>query len=209
MLKLIEEHYLFFILFIIILFKDTFVSFLPVTHVVPNTCEYLLNDYNKLLKFSGIDSRYQNSVNTYIIYKDVYDYLEYVMIKGGKDLEFNNNYVIYNNTLIGVIDKVDKNSSRVKLLTNRNTKIAVKINNEVGVLSYDSKLKVSNISNYSNITVGSSIYTTDFDSNYENVYIGKVKEIRLINSGIEQEIIVDYDINIKEILYVTVLGKKL
>lgn len=209
MLKLIEEHYLFLVLFIIILFKDTFTSFLPVTHVVPNACEYLISDYNKLLKFNGIYSEYQNSVNSYVIYKDVYDYLEYIMIKGGKDLEFSNNFVIYNNTLIGIIDKVNKNSSRVKLLTNKNTKLAVKINNEVGVLSYDSKLKVSNISNYSNITVGSSIYTTDFDGDYESVYIGKVKEVRLINNGIEQEIIVDYGVDIKEILYVTVLGKKL
>lgn len=210
--KFIKENYIFLIIFILFLFKDSLYQFINIKENIKTNieCEILKKDYNKLLEFNNIDMVYNNQfTNSYIIYKDIYNYLESITIRGGSNNNFYISYpVIYNNTLIGIISKVKENSSIVKLITNKNSKISVKINEEVGVLEYsDGKLIVSNISNYSEIKVNDKIYTSGFGNIRENIYIGSVKNIKLDNKGIEKSIEVNYNIDIKNIYYVSVLGE--
>jgi len=211
MIKIIKESYLFIIVFIIILLKEPIYSLINIKNNFTTNevnCNILENNYKKLLDFNNIDLKYNTEyTNTYIIYKDVYNYLEEITIRGGIDKNFNKNAVIYNNTLLGLINKVNSNSSVVKLLTNKNSKIAVKINDEIGILeSIENKLYVTNISNYSNIEIGDHIYTSGLSNLDENIYIGKVKNIILDKKNIEKRILVDYNLDIKNIDYVTVLG---
>lgn len=205
----IKDSYLFLIVFIIILLKEPIYKLFYIDDNLynPIKCEFLESDYNKLLEFNNIEVIYNNEfINSYIIYKDIYDYMNTITIRGGLDKHFNNNPVIYDNTLIGVISKVNNNSSIVNLITNKSSKISVKINDFIGVLEYkDGKLLVSNISNYSDISVGDSIYTSGLGNIHENIYIGTVKNIKLNNKNIEKIIEVDYKLNIKNIDYVTVL----
>jgi len=212
MSRIIKESYLFLILFFLVLLKEPLINMI---NIDINKCNYdyeiLLNEYNKILNFSKIDVIYKvDYINTYILNKNIYNYLNEITIKGGNDLKLNNNPVIYNNTLVGIVSKVNKNTSIVKLLTNNNSKISVKINNEVGLLKYkNNELIVENISNYSTISIGDKIYTSGLGNIKENIYIGTVKNIKLNNKNIEKTIIVSYDIDIKDINYITILRENI
>jgi len=210
MFKIIKEHYSIIIIFILILFKEQIYKLIDVKENVytPVKCELLEREYNKLLEFNNIDVTYNTEfINSYIIYKDIYNYMNEITINGGENQNFSRNPIIYDNTLIGVISKVNDNSSIVKLVTNKDSKISVKINEEVGILEYENgKLLVNNISNYSNITIGDVVYTSGLGNIHENIFIGTVKNISLDNKGIEKNIEVDYKLKIKDIDYVTVLG---
>ena len=209
MLKIIKENYLFLILFIIILLKEPIYKLITIKEnlYTPVKCAITESDYNKLLEFNNIDLIYETEyLNTYIIYKDIYNYLNEITIRGGKDQNLNKNPVIYDNTLIGIIDKVNKNTSTIKLLTNKSSKISVKINDEVGLLEYkNNELIVSNISSKANIKIGDIIYTSGLGNIHDNIYIGLVKEIATDRKNIEYIIKVDYQIKIKDIDYVTIL----
>jgi len=208
-MKMLKESYLFLILFLLIILKEPIYKLFEfdTNSEVNDNCKYIKDDYNKLLEFSKIELNYDTEfINTYIIFKDIYEYLNEITIKGGKDKGFSNNPVIYNNTLVGVINKVNKNSSLVTLITGKNSKISVKINDEIGILqNKNGNLIVSNISNYGNISIGDNIYTSGLGNIKENIYIGKVSNIKLNNKNIEKIIDVDYRLDIKDIDYVTVL----
>lgn len=210
MFNFIKNSYMFLIIFLLILLKEPIYKIVNIEEnfYTPIKCEFLESDYNKLLEFNNIDIVYNtNFVNSYIIYKDIYDYMEVITIRGGLDKGFNNNPVIYDNTLVGVIKKVNENSSIVNLITNKDSKISVKINDSIGVLEYiDGKLQVNNISNYNNISIGDQIHTSGLGSIHENIYIGTVKNITSKNNEIEKSIEVDYKLDIKNIDFVTVIG---
>lgn len=209
MKKLISNNYPFLILFLLIILKEPIYKILmnPIKIDSTSSCEYLKREYNDLLQFNNIDLKYNKEyINTYIIYKDIYNYMNEITIRGGKDLELDNNPIIYNNTLIGVIDKINENSSIVKLLTNKDSQISIKINNEIGILEYkNNNLIVKNINNYSDISIGDKIYTSGLGKIQENIFIGTVKNIVSDNKNIEKIIAVDYKINIKDISFVTIL----
>ena len=213
MKKFIKETYLFLILFIIFLIKDPIYKIFTIQNNIYNTirCNILESDYNKLLEFSEIDVVYESDyINTVIIYKDIYNYMNEITIRGGLDKELSNNPVIYDNTLVGFISKVNKNDSIVKLITNNSSKVSVKINDELGLLEYkDGSLIVSNINNYANIKVGDNIYTSGLGNVKESIYIGEVKDIIIDSKGIEKKVIVDYKLNIKDIDYVTVIKESI
>lgn len=213
MKKFIKETYLFLILFIIFLIKNPIYKIFTIQNNIYNTirCNILESDYNKLLEFSEIDVVYESDyINTVIIYKDIYNFMNEITIRGGKDKELSNNPVIYDNTLVGFISKVNKNDSIVKLITNNSSKVSVKINDELGLLEYkDGSLIVSNINNYANIKVGDNIYTSGLGNVKESIYIGEVKDIIIDSKGIEKKVIVDYKLNIKDIDYVTVIKESI
>ena len=213
MIKYLKESYLFIILFILFLIKDPIYKIFTIKNNIYNTirCNILESDYNKLLEFSEIDYIYESDyINTVIIYKDIYNYMNEITIRGGKDKELDKNPVIYDNTLIGFIDKVNNNDSIVKLITNNNSKVSVKINDELGILEYkDNNLIISDINNYANINIGDNIYTSGLGNIKENIYIGEVKDIILDKKDIEKKIIVDYKINIKNIDYVTIIKESI
>ena len=213
MKKLFTESYLFIILFILFLIKEPLYKLFTIKDNVytPMKCSITEDDYNKLLEFKEIDLIYESDyLNTYIIFKDIYNYLNEITIRGGEDKGLKNNVVVYDNTLVGVIDKINKNSSIVKLITNNKSKISVKINEEVGILMMDDGLlTVQNIKRDANIKVGDDIYTSGIGLTKENIYIGTVKDIKKDELGLEEIIIVDYKLNIKDLLYVTVIKEEL
>ena len=213
MKKFLKNNYLFLILFLLLLLKDPIYKLFTIKDNVytPTKCTITENEYNKLLEFSEINVIYESDyLNTYIIYKDIYNYLNEITIRGGQDLELKDNPVIYDNTLVGVISKVNKNSSNVRLLTNKESKISVKIKDEVGLLEYeDGKLIIRNIPSSSNLKVGDDIYTSGIGKIKENIYIGTIKNITLDSKNIEQIIEVDYKLKIKDLLYVTVIKESL
>ena len=170
-------------------------------------CDYIIDKYNELLEFSNISLTYDiDYINTYIIYKDQYNFMNEITIRGGNDFDLKNNPVIYNNTLIGVIYKVSQNSSKVRLLTNKDSKISVKVNDEIGMLEYENDMLIMrNINSYSTISIGDKIYTSGLGNINGNIFIGVVKDIMIDSKNIEKKVVVDYNIDIKNISYVTIL----
>lgn len=213
MKKFISESYLFIILFLIIILKEPIYKVFTIKDNMYTTtkCNILEKDYNKLLEFSEIDSIYNsNYINTVVIYKDIYNYMNEITIRGGLDKGLFNNPVIYDNTLVGFIKKVNKNSSIVSLITNKDSKVSVIINDEIGLLDYvNNQLVVRNINNYGNVNIGDYVYTSGLGNIKENIFIGEVKDIVLDNKNIEKKIIVDYKLNIKDIDYVTVIKESI
>lgn len=213
-MKHVMNNYMLLVVFLLFLFKDSLYSLIELKEYKVDNCIYLNNletNYNELIEFNNIDVSYKlDYLNSYIIYKDIYNYLEKVTILKGKDYNLKKNYpIINNNTLVGYISKVNKNTSIVNLLTNKSSKISVKINEEIGILEYDNVLKITGISNYSNIGIGDEIYTSGFGEFPENIYIGKVRDIILDNKKIEKIIYIDYEIDIRKINYVTILKESI
>lgn len=210
MKKLMKKYNILLIFFLLFLFKDSLLNLIDVKEVQMDNCIYLKNvekNYEELLEFNNIEIKYNiDYINSYIIYKDIYNYLNEVTILGGTNKKIQKDYpVIFKNTLVGVIKDVNKSSSIVKLLTNKETIISVKINSEVGILEYDNTLKITGINNYGKINIGDEIYTSGYGNLPENIYIGKVKDIILDSKNIEKIIYLDYDIDLKDLNYVTVL----
>jgi len=209
MIKLIKNNYSFLVVFILILFKEPIYNLINIKKEKNEfySCKLLKDEYNKLLEFNNIEINYDiNYYNSKIIYKDMYNYLNEITISGGTEDGFQNNPVVYDNTLIGIIKKSNKNSSIVTLITNKNSEISVKVNKDIGILmANNNKLYVKNISNYSDINIGDVVYTSGLGNIEENIFIGTVKNIKLDNKKIEKIIEVDYKINIKNIGYVSVL----
>lgn len=210
MKKKINRYTILIIFLMLFIFKDYLYSLINLKEIQIDNCIYLKNiekNYEELLEFSNIEINYNiDYLNSYIIYKDIYNYLKEVTILGGKDKNLKeNDPVIFNNTLVGTIKKVNKTTSIVKLITNNESILSVKINNEIGILEYDNTLKIMGISNYGNIAIGDEIYTSGFGNIPENIYIGKVKDIILDNKNIEKIIYLDYSIDLKGINYVTIL----
>ena len=210
MKKKIKRYTILIIFLILFIFKDYLYGLINLKKIQIDNCIYLKNiekNYEELLEFSNIEINYNiDYLNSYIIYKDIYNYLKEVTILGGKDKNLKeNDPVIFNNTLVGTIKKVNKTTSIVKLITNNESILSVKINNEIGILEYDNTLKIKGISNYGNIAIGDEIYTSGFGNIPEKIYIGKVKDIILDSKNIEKIIYLDYSIDLKGINYVTIL----
>ncbi len=210
MINLIKNNYLFLVVFLIIILKEPLYKLFYLENNIYNStrCEFLEQDYNKLLEFSQIDYIYESDYfNSIVLYKDIYNYLNEITIRGGKDENLKNNPVLYDNTLVGIIDSSTESTSVVKLVTNKDFKISVKINNAIGVLN--GNLQVNDINNYSEINIGDKVYTSGLGNIKENIYIGKVKDITLDSKNIEKIVTVEYDLNIKDIDYVQILKESL
>lgn len=163
----------------------------------------IYNNYDKVLE-KEIKEINENNALTYknlnltlsrVKYRDVYDFMNTLTIyKGFLDGVSVNDAVLTNNGLVGVIEKTFAHYSVVRLITNEQSNISVKINNSIGVLKFqNNKLIVSNINNYENINIGDLIYTSGLGNIDEGIYVGKVKNIKLNNTEIEK--IIEVSIN--------------
>ena len=211
MKRLIKKYNILLILFILIILINSITKILKPTRVEVDDSLYikeLENRYNELLKLNNIENTYKlDYFNSYIIYKDIYNYNSEITISGGSNYNYKvKDLVIYDNTLIGVISKVNKNTSIVRLLKNKDTLISVKINNEIGVLKYkNDSLVVENINNYGVLSIGDKVYTSGIGNSLNNIFIGDISNIELDKKGIEKLIYLDNQININDINYVTVI----
>lgn len=125
--------------------------------------------------------------------------------------------VITNQGLIGIVVKVSKKISIIKLLTgiNKNLEIAVNIENNgdsvFGVMSsYKNGLfKITNIAYEKTINKNSIVTTSGYDNNFPSgLYIGKVSKIKKDKYDLEQIVYIESLVNFDDIRYVAVLKRK-
>lgn len=210
MIKKYKDYILLLGVFLLTLFSNSLNNILVSFN--PNLKQdNIYNNYNKMLEKEikeineNNDLSYKNLNLTLsrVKYRDVYDFMNTLTIyKGFLDGVTVNDAVLTNNGLVGVIDKSFAHYSIVRLITNEQSNISVKINNSIGVLKFqNNKLIVSDINNYENINIGDEIYTSGLGNIDEGIYVGKVKNIKLNNTEIEKIIEVSINESLENINY--------
>ena len=203
MIKKYKDYIILLGVFLLFLFASQVNRFLIAINPNLNTSKIVIN-YDKHLKEELDNIKKINDIefddNLDIIvsrvkYRDVYEYSNTLTIfKGTKNNVNVGDAVLTNNGLVGIISKTYDYYSVVSLITNKKSNISVKINDAVGVLKLEnSKLVVTSINNYKNISIGDEIYTSGLGNLPDNIYVGKVKSVSLNDTEIEKVIEVDIE----------------
>lgn len=169
---------------------------LDTSKIVINYDKHLKEELDNIKKIKDIDFNDNlDIIVSRVKYRDVYEYSNTLTIfKGSKNNVNIGDAVLTNNGLVGVISKTYDYYSVVSLITNKKSNISVKINDAVGVLKMkNSKLVVTSINNYKNISIGDEIYTSGLGNLPDNIYVGKVKSVSLNDTEIEKVIEVDIE----------------
>ena len=150
-----------------------------------------------------VNTNYEEGIIAKVILRDMYSFYDELVINvGSKDNINIYDSVICNGSLVGIVTKVNDNTSNVKLISS-NYNISVKIGNTYGNLN---KGIVTMIDKYSDISAGDLVYTSGLDNILSDIYIGKVKDISLDEDGLSNKVIIEYEDNCN-LNYVYVVGK--
>lgn len=203
MIKKYKDYIILLGVFLLFLFASQVNRFLTAINPNLDTSKIVIN-YDKHLKeeLDNIkkinDIKFDDNLDIIVSrvkYRDVYEYSNTLTIfKGTKNNVNVGDAVLTNNGLVGIISKTYDYYSVVSLITNKKSNISVKINDAVGVLKMkNSKLVVTSINNYKNISIGDEIYTSGLGNLPDNIYVGKVKKVSLNDTEIEKVIEVDIE----------------
>jgi len=169
---------------------------------------YYEKEYKNIMRSLDLMSS-QNFDYTYskVLYRDIYDYFnEFTILKGKENKIKNNSAVVNEKGLIGVIKKVDKNSSVVTLITNKDSQISIEVNNSFGILKYENNnLVIKSINNYEDIEIGDKVMTSGIANLPKGINIGTVSKVINNSLGIEKTIVVIPAVDFEEINYVAII----
>ncbi len=207
-----KNWFIFAIILIYILFlcKDGIIGLFDNTKALENKV------YEEKLKFyqeeyasmqSLLDVYYDlDVVYSRLITRDIYAFYEEITIgKGSSDGLSNQDLVVSEDGVIGLLNKVSTNSSTVMLLTNSSISLSVKINGAYGILSStDNTIVVQNIKLNQDIAVGDAVYTSGLTSIPGDMLVGYVSDIKTDSLGLEYLIEVTAAANIDYIQYVAI-----
>ena len=203
MIKKYKDYIILLGVFLLFLFASQINRFLIAINPNLNTSKIVINydkhlkeELDNIKKIKDIDFNDNlDIIVSRVKYRDVYEYSNTLTIfKGTKNNVNIGDAVLTNNGLVGIINKTYDYYSVVSLITNKKSNISVKINDAVGVLKMkNSKLVVTSINNYKNISIGDEIYTSGLGNLPDNIYVGKVKKVSLNDTEIEKVIEVDIE----------------
>lgn len=216
MIKKYKDYIILLIVFLIIIFGSNISSIfmlfdtnLKLDNITNTYCKSVEQDYNALLDSNSFQLQSNlNLIISKVMFRDIYEYKDTLKIyKGSSDKITEGMAVIVDNGLVGIIEDTKKNYSTVRLITNKNSNISVRIKDYYGILKMsDNRLVVSDLNNYNDINVGDLIYTSGIGNVTGDLYVGKVKEIRLNNTEIEKNIIVELDYDIDNLNYLFIVS---
>lgn len=172
-------------------------------------CENIKKDYEELLEANQfLITNNLNAILTKVKFRNIYNYKNSLTIyKGSRDNIVKGMLVLDENGLVGIIDKVYKNNSEVKLITNKDINISVKINNSYGILKLrDGKIIVTDLTLYDEINVDDEVYTSGIGNLLGNIFIGKVKNIDIDKNNIEKTLEISLGSNLNNLNYLYVVG---
>lgn len=150
-----------------------------------------------------VNTNYEEGIIAKVILRDMYSFYDELVINvGSKDNINIYDSVICNGSLVGIVTKVNDNTSNVKLISS-NYNISVKIGNTYGNLN---KGIITMVDKYSDISIGDLVYTSGLDNILSDIYIGKVIDISLDEDGLSNKVIIEYEDN-NYLNYVYVVGK--
>ena len=110
-----------------------FVSFIKYSNKVDIETEYIVLENQELKKelkkLSNIE--YKEGIVSKVLIRDLYSFYDEVILNVGGDKVNEKDVVIVEDSLVGIVYKVNKNTSKVKLLSS-NFNISVRINDVYG-----------------------------------------------------------------------------
>ena len=205
------RYILFLIIFLLFIFQDNIYGLLYKNNPDVLKCNITQEESSKKLQelenLLDIKSNDYNYVISKVIYRNIYGFSNELTISKGKNYGIkNNNAVVNDSGLVGIINNSYKNNSRVQLLTNKNTEISVRINNSYGILKKSKDtLYVDNITNSEIISIGDLVYTSGIGNLPGDILIGKVSSIKIDKLGIEQILLITPVVDFNNINYVMVI----
>ena len=215
MIKKYKDYIILLIVFLFIIFGSNINAFLRSfdnnlnsNNINNNYCTSLENDYNELLKINDFKITSElNLVVSKVMLRDIYEFSDTLTIyKGTNSGIKEGNAVITDKGLIGVVSKVNKESSVVELITNKSSNISVRIGSSYGILNMqDNFLIVSDLSMYDDVFIGEEVYTSGIGNLPGDIYIGNVIDIKANNTEIEKILEVSPVVDLSMINYVMVV----
>lgn len=208
------------IVFIIILFlsfillekyyeKNMYENYKNINKFIVDVREKNLNEKEKeFIETYNFDDYLEYKIEySKILFRDIY-YMNHniTIYKGSNDGIKEDNLVINEDGLVGIVKKVNNSSSVVELLYSKNTSMSVLVNGYYGLLKcQNGKLIIEGINNIANIQVGDKVTTSDISIYPENILIGKVSEIDYDKYEIEQILTITPTVNFDSIRYIGVI----
>lgn len=167
-------------------YTSSFLLFNNEKYVINKAAEIELNKIKN--DISSIDS-FKDLSGDYIIgrviQRDIHNFYNEVVINIGTINGVSENDAVINEEgLIGIIYKVTEYYSYVKLLTS-DYNVSVKINDTYGNLSNG---KVTLLDKYSEINENDKIYTSGYSKTIKDIYIGKISNVRYDNENLGKEV---------------------
>lgn len=215
MIKKYKDYIILLIVFLLIIFGSNINAFLRSfdnnlnsNNINNNYCTSLENDYNELLKINDFKITSElNLVVSKVMLRDIYEFRDTLTIyKGTNSGIKEGNAVITDKGLIGVVSKVNKESSVVELITNKSSNISVRIGSSYGILNMqDNSLIVSDLSMYDDVFIGEEVYTSGIGNLPGDIYIGNVIDIKANNTEIEKILEVSPVVDLSMVNYVMVV----
>ena len=215
MIKKYKDYIILLIVFLLIIFGSNINAFLRSfdnnlnsDNINNNYCTSLENDYNELLKINDFKITSElNLVVSKVMLRDIYEFSDTLTIYKGTNAGIKEgNAVITDKGLIGVVSKVNKESSVVELITNKSSNISVRIGSSYGILNMqDNSLIVSDLSMYDDVFIGEEVYTSGIGNLPGDIYIGNVIDIKANNTEIEKILEVSPVVDLSTINYVMVV----
>lgn len=170
--------------------------------------ETLLKKEEELISNYGyIDTVPYHLEPTKILYRDIYNLENHITIyKGNQNQIKEKNLVINELGLVGIVSKVNKNSSEVELLIHSDLNLSVKVGEYYGILKYQNKeLIVEGINNKSAVEVGMEVKTSDISIYPENILIGTVNAIESDSYEIEKKLKVTPEVRFEDLKYLSII----
>lgn len=166
-----------------------------------------VNELEKMLGFKQTNSTLE-VVNCNIVSYSMLDLFDTLVInKGSRDGLKVNMLAINDAGVVGVISKVYKNTSEVKLLT-ADVNIPVKINGVNAILNdySDGYLIASLINSKENIEKGAIVVTSEVGGMYmANMKVGVVEDFYIDEVGVEKNIKIKTDVDFYNLNYLSIL----
>ena len=209
MKKIFKDSLLFILFIVVFITKDSIYLLFDkkeynFNYLKENELNYYKTEYENLSNIKN-DNNYLISK---IIYRDIYSFYKKMVISKGKNYNIKKgDVVVSEDSLVGIIEKVDNTSSTVKLLYNSDLKISVKINDTYGILEcINNKLFVNNIVSEASISIGDVIYTSGLTNIMGDIPIAKVINIKESEDKLEKILEVKELTDLKDLKYVMIIS---
>lgn len=218
MKKLYNQLILLFFLFCFLTF-DSFSNLITKIQKEPELDSSLQIKYQKLLKdledlsdlkeisLLNITSNYAQ-----VLFHDPLEFFSEITIsKGSQENIMPNSAVITNEGLIGIVKSVTNHTSKVRLLTNINTNLSVRVGDSFGILTTNSQKEnwIKNLTKETKIEIGDKIYTSGLTEIPGDILIGIVEQIELDDLGLTTSIKINRTASLDNLNYVTILAKEI
>lgn len=168
---------------------------------------YYRLEYEKISKMLDVQVESKEIVVSRIIEQNIYYFFDKITILKGENAGLKIGDIVINEKgVVGVIAKLNKNTSEVSLLSNKDINLSVKINDSYGIIyAKDNKIMVKNIKLNKEIKEGDKIVTSGLTNVPEGLLVGNVKKILKDNLELEYVVEVEPAVDFYQLNYVGVV----